>query len=84
MIKKESLKERAMRGIEVEIVVTGDEVEREAEIVMMIDGAEIIITIVARNTALMRSAVITGITDAGVEVLTDTAVDIMMMINTTG
>ena len=64
-------------------MVTEDEVEREAEIVMMTDGAEIII-IVARSTALMRSAVITEITDAGVEVLTDTAVDIMMMINTTG
>ena len=65
-------------------MVTGDEVEREAEIVMMIDGAEIIIMIVARSTALMRSAVITEITDAEVEVLTDTIVDIMMMINTTG
>ena len=65
-------------------MVTGDEVEREAEIVMMIDGAEIIIMIVARNTAVMRSAVITEITDAEVEVLTDTIVDIMMMINTTG
>ena len=64
-------------------MVTGDEVEREAEIVMMIDGAEIIIMIVAGSTALMRSAVITEITDAEVEVLTDTIVDIMM-IDTTG
>ena len=63
-------------------MVTGDEVEREAEIVMMTDGAEIII-IVARSTAVMRSAVITEITDAEVEVLTDTIVDIMM-IDTTG
>ena len=52
-------------------MVTGDEVEREAEIVMMIDGAEIIITIVARSTAVMRSAVITEITDAEVEVLAE-------------
>ena len=65
-------------------MVTGDEVVIEAEIVMMIDGAEIIITIVARSTAVMRNAVITEITDAEVEVLTDTIVDIMMMINTTG
>ena len=64
-------------------MVTGDEVEREAEIVMMIDGAEIII-IVARSTAVMRSAVITEITDAEVEVLTDTIVDIiLMMMDTT-
>ena len=65
-------------------MVTGDEVVIEAEIVMMIDGAEIIIMIVARSTAVMRTGAITEITDAGVEVLTDTAVDIMMMINTTG
>ena len=64
-------------------MVTGDEVEREAEIVMMIDGAEIIIMIATRSTAVMRSAVITEITDAEVEVLTDTIVDIMM-IDTTG
>ena len=64
-------------------MVTGDEVEREAEIVMMIDGAEIIIMIVAGSTAVMRSAAITEITDAEVEVLTDTIVDIMM-IDTTG
>ena len=65
-------------------MVTGDEVEIEAEIVMMIDGAEIIIMIVTRSTAVMRIAVITEIIDAEVEVLTDTIVDIMMMINTTG
>ena len=64
-------------------MVTEDEVEREAEIVMMIDGAEIIIMIVARSTAVMRTGAITEITDAGVEVLTDTVVG-MMMIDTTG
>ena len=41
------------------------------------------IMIVARSTAVMRSAVITEITDAEVEVLTDTIVD-TMMIDTSG
>ena len=63
--------------------MTGDEAERKAEIVMMIDGAEIIIMIATRSTAVMKSAAITEITDGEVEVLTDTVVDIMM-IDTTG
>ena len=63
--------------------MTGDEAERKAEIVMMTEGAEIIITIATRSTSVMKSAAITEITDAEVEVLTDTVVDIMM-IDTTG
>ena len=63
--------------------MTGDEAEIKAEIVMMTEGAEIIIMIATRSTAVMKSAAITEITDAEVEVLTDTVVDIMM-IDTTG
>ena len=63
--------------------MTGDEAERKAEIVMMTEGAEIIIMIATRSTAVMRSAAITEITDAELGVLTDTIVDIMM-IDTTG
>ena len=63
--------------------MTGDEAERKAEIVMMTEGAEIIIMIATRSTAVMKSAAITEITDGEVEVLTDTVVDIMM-IDTTG
>ena len=63
--------------------MTGDEAERKAEIVMMTEGAEIIIMIATRSTAVMRSVAITEITDAELGVLTDTIVDIMM-IDTTG
>ena len=63
--------------------MTGDEAERKAEIVMMTEGAEIIIMIATRSTAVMMSAAITEITDAELGVLTDTIVDIMM-IDTTG